>query len=187
MAISDVDGAFVSLLDKGIDVQAALKYVKKNGSLKNFDRANKGKVKRLDRPLRLLEQKVDILVPAALENQITERNAGRVKAKIVAEAANGPVTPEADDILKEKGTFVIPDILCNAGGVTVSYLEWVQNRMGYYWTAERVHEDLQQFMDRAFEAVLLTSKNFKVPMRTAAFIVAIERVTRAAELRGLYA
>jgi glutamate dehydrogenase/leucine dehydrogenase len=186
-AISDVDGAFVSMDDKGINVSAALKHVAKNGSLKGFDKIAKNKVKKLKDPMKLLEQNVDILIPAALENQITEKNAKRVKAKIIAEAANGPVTPEADSILAENGVFLIPDILCNAGGVTVSYLEWVQNRMGYYWTAERIQEDLQQFMDNAFDAVLDTAKNFKVPMRTAAFIVAIERVTRAAELRGLYA
>ncbi|HVP06916.1 MAG TPA: glutamate dehydrogenase, partial [Candidatus Acidoferrum sp.] len=135
----------------------------------------------------LLELDVDILIPAALENQITKANAARVKATMIAECANGPCTPEADDILEQKKTFIIPDILCNAGGVGVSYLEWVQNRMGYYWTNERVQEDLELMMESSFAAVLETSLQYKVPMRTAAFVVAIKRVVKAAELRGLYA
>ena len=182
-AISDVDGAFVS--EKGIDAQMAANYVLEHGSLKNFDKH--APVEKMDDPMELLELSVDLLIPAALENQITKTNAKRVKAKIIAECANGPCTPEADDILEKKGTFIIPDILCNAGGVTVSYLEWVQNRMGYYWTEQRVQEDLQRIMEDAFAKVLQTSLQFEVPMRTAAFIVGIKRVTEAAELRGLYA
>ncbi len=138
-------------------------------------------------PMKLLELEVDILIPAALENQITEENAANVKAKIIAECANGPVTPEADDILEENNIFIIPDILCNAGGVTVSYLEWVQNRMGYYWRKERINEELEQIMKKAFDEVLATSLNNKVNMRIAAFLLAIDVVTKAAELRGLYA
>ncbi len=103
--------------------------------------------------MKLLELPVDILVPAALENQITTQNAARVKARILAEGANGPTTPGADAILNKKGVFVIPDILCNAGGVTVSYLEWVQNRMGYYWTEERVNQDLKRIMETSFDKV----------------------------------
>ena len=127
------------------------------------------------------------MIPAALENQITEENAANVTAKMIAECANGPVTPEADDILEKNGVFLIPVILCNAGGVTVSYLEWVQNRMGYYWNKDRVHEDLERIMVDAFDKVLETSLQNKVNMRIAAFRLAIDRVTRAAELRGLYA
>jgi len=182
-AISDVDGAFVN--KKGIDPKEAIAYVGKHKSLKGFHKhAN---VEKLANPMELLELPVDILIPAALENQITGDNASRIRARIVAECANGPCTPEADDILEKKKTFIIPDILCNAGGVGVSYLEWVQNRMGYYWTNEHVQQDLKQMMDRAFASVLETSLKHKVPMRTAAFIVAIQRVARAAELRGLYA
>ncbi|MBD3166125.1 glutamate dehydrogenase, partial [bacterium] len=152
VAISDVEGAFVS--DEGIDVTAAVDHVLKHRSLKGFD--SHANVTKLDDAMKLLEWDVDILVPAALENQITEENADRVQAKVIAEAANGPCTPEADQILADKGIFMIPDILANAGGVTVSYFEWVQNRMGYYWDLERVKEDLKRYMDAAFESVLVT-------------------------------
>lgn len=181
--ISDIDGAFFS--EEGINIEEALKHVQRVGSLKDFQKTNK--VERLTNPLELLELPVDILIPAALENQITRENAGRVKAKIIAECANGPLTPEADDVFEKKGTFIIPDILCNAGGVTVSYFEWVQNRMGFYWNDEMIHTELKRYMDSAFANVLNSSLSYKVPMRTAAFITAIQRVTRAAELRGLYA
>jgi glutamate dehydrogenase (NAD(P)+) len=182
-AISDVDGAFFS--DKGIDPNKAIEYVKEHKTLKGFD--STGNADRIDNAMELLELPVDILIPAALENQITEDNAGRLKAKLIAECANGPCTPEADDILDSKGVFIIPDILCNAGGVTVSYLEWVQNRMGYYWKAERIHQDLEEIMNGSFQSVLETSLKYKVAMRIAAFIVGIQRVVRASELRGLYA
>ena len=183
VAISDVSGAYQN--KNGIDMKAAIAHVHANGTLAGFEKA--AKVEKLKDPMKLLELDVDILIPAALENQITRSNAKRIKATIIAECANGPCTPEADDILEEKKTFIIPDILCNAGGVGVSYLEWVQNRMGYYWTHEKVHEDLQLMMNKAFTTVLETSLEYKVPMRTAAFIVAINRVVRASELRGLYA
>ncbi len=182
-AISDIDGAFYN--PKGIDPKMAITYLAKHKSLKGFH--TQAEVESITNPMDLLELPVDILIPAALENQITAKNASKIKAKIIAECANGPCTPEADDILEKKKTFVIPDILCNAGGVGVSYLEWVQNRMGYYWTIENVQKDLKQMMDQAFDVVLETSLKHKVPMRTAAFVVAIQRVARAAELRGLYA
>ncbi len=181
--ISDIDGAFVS--DSGIDPGLAVKHVEQYGTLKGFDKH--AHVQKLDDPMKLLELPVDLLIPAALENQITKSNARRIKAKIIAECANGPCTPEADEILEKKKKFVIPDILCNAGGVTVSYLEWVQNRMGYYWTEERIQDDLKRLMEDAFARVLQTSLKYDVPMRTAAFIVGIQRVTEASELRGLYA
>lgn len=180
VAISDVDGAFLD--PAGIDVDAAMRHVAAKGSLRGFREAQK-----ISDPMKLLEQPVDILVPAALENQITEKNAPRIRARIVAEGANGPTTPAADEILHRNGVFVIPDILCNAGGVTVSYLEWVQNRIGYYWTEERVNSDLRRLMESAFESVYATMKRHRVDMRIAAFIVAIQRVTDASEMRGLYA
>jgi glutamate dehydrogenase (NAD(P)+) len=183
VAISDVSGAYTK--KDGIDPNVAIAHVEKHKTLQGFEK-QRG-VEKLADPMKLLELPVDILIPAALENQITKKNAARIKAKLVAECANGPCTPEADDILEKKKVFIVPDILCNAGGVGVSYLEWVQNRMGYYWTEARVQEDLELMMNRAFDSVLDRSLRHDVPMRTAAFIVSIERVVKASELRGLYA
>jgi len=184
IAISDVTGAYVN--EDGIDVDKALAWVEGNGGkLTGFETS--GTATKMDDPMMLLELDVDALIPAAMENQITESNAHDIRAKIIAECANGPVTPEADAILNEKGVFIIPDILCNAGGVTVSYFEWVQNKTGYYWREERVLEELHGIMRDAFRNVLAASLKHEVPMRVAAFIVAIESVTRTAELRGLYA
>ena len=184
VAISDVTGAYRN--DTGIDIGVALGWVKEHdGTLAGFEGA--GVAERMADPMGLLELDVDVLIPAALENQLTAKNAGNVKAKIVAECANGPVTPEADQVFNEKGVFVIPDILCNAGGVTVSYFEWVQNRAAYYWSEERVLEELDRIMRKSFQDVLASSLKYDVPMRVAAFIVAMERVTKVAELRGLYA
>jgi glutamate dehydrogenase (NAD(P)+) len=134
----------------------------------------------------LLESDCDILVPAALENQITRANAPKIRAKVIAEAANGPTTPEADEILFDRGIFVIPDILCNAGGVTVSYFEWVQDMQSFFWTEARINESLKEIMDRAFEAVHGMSERHEVDMRTAAYMVAVARVAEATTLRGLY-
>ena len=183
VAISDIDGAFYS--KDGIDPGNAIDYVRKNSTLKDYEKSEK--VEKLTDAMKLLELPVDILIPAALENQITSKNAGNVKAEIIAECANGPISPRGDDILDAKGVFIIPDVLCNAGGVTVSYLEWVQNRMGYYWSLPQVEETLENNMSNSFKEVLRTSLERKVSLRTAAFIVAIERVSQTAELRGLYA
>jgi glutamate dehydrogenase (NAD(P)+) len=180
VAIGDADGAYRKM--SGIDVDAAILHVTRHGSLAGFTGAT-----RMRRASELLELPVDILVPAALENQITTQNAGRVRARIIAEGANGPTTPGADEMLARQGTFIIPDILCNAGGVTVSYLEWVQNRIGYYWPEQRVNEDLRRIMEAAFDEVYALSRRRRVSMRIAAFMLAIQRVTEAAEMRGLYA
>jgi len=132
----------------------------------------------------LLELNVDVLVPAALENQITEKNAERIKAKVVVELANGPTTSAADRILTERGVTVLPDILANAGGVTVSYFEWVQNRMGYYWGLDEVHEKLKRIMDHAALEVNATRENHKTSMRNAAYLCAVDRIAKAIATRG---
>jgi len=177
--ICDVKGAIYN--SGGINIKSLIKYVEKNRCVVGFPEAEP-----FDKN-ELLYADVDILVPAALENQITEENAGLVKAKIIAEGANGPVTPDADPILEKNGVFVIPDILCNAGGVTVSYFEWVQDRQGYFWTKKSVNEKLERFMTRSFKDVLKVALKNKVHLRLAAFMVAIERVADVVKLRGIYA
>ncbi len=132
----------------------------------------------------LLELPVDVLVPAALENQITDKNAAKIKAKYIIEMANGPVTPEADEILFERGVVSLPDVLCNAGGVTVSYFEWAQNNMGYYWTKEEVWAKLKVLMDKAFADTWQIYTTKKVNPRMAAYILAVDRVVKAMKLRG---
>jgi glutamate dehydrogenase (NAD(P)+) len=126
-------------------------------------------------------------VPAALENQITLDNASKIKAKIIAEGANGPTTPDAHKFLHERGVFVIPDILANSGGVTTSYFEWVQDRHGYFWEEAEVNQKLERKMCEAFDAVFNTAQKYKTDMRTAAYIVAINRVATVTKMRGMYA
>lgn len=179
VAVSDVYGGIYN--PKGLDIPKLLQYAEKKKTVVGFPKS---------RPInnqKLLELECDILIPAALENQITRSNAHHIKAKILAEGANGPTTPEADKILDKKKVFVIPDILCNAGGVTVSYFEWVQDRMGYFWTEEEVNERLENIMTKAFGDVLEMSLRHKVNMRIAAFMVAIKRVVDVIKLRGIYA
>jgi glutamate dehydrogenase/leucine dehydrogenase len=130
---------------------------------------------------------VDILIPAALENQITIDNAASIRAKVLIEGANGPTTPEAHRQLHERGVFVVPDILANSSGVTASYFEWVQDRYGYFWTEREVNERLEAKMFQAFTAVLQTALKYQVDMRTAAYIVAIQRVADVTRVRGMYA
>ncbi len=178
VAAADVSGAVHH--PGGLDVPALIRYVTDRRGVREFPGA-----RRLDSPI--VEVDCDILIPAALENQITQENAERVKARVVAEGANGPTTPDADRLLEKRGVFVIPDILCNSGGVTVSYFEWVQNRMGLYWPEDEVNQRLEHTMVMAFRDVLAKSMEHKVNMRVAAFMVAIERVVKVLMLRGLYA
>ena len=165
----------------GIDVNDAIAYVVKN---RHLDGYSKGEV---ISGADLLTLDVDVLVPAALENVITTKNAGGIRARIICEGANGPTTAAADSILEENGVFVIPDILANAGGVTVSYFEWVQDRGGYFWTEQLVNDRLGDIMVQSFQAVLNLSKQHKVNMRTAAYMLAISRVATVHRLRGVYA
>lgn len=133
-----------------------------------------------------MELECDILVPAAMEDQITDANAGNIKAKLIVEGANGPTSANADKILNDKGIIVVPDILANAGGVTVSYFEWVQNRMGYFWTEERVNRRADRVMKSAFDVVFDTGKKHVVSLRTAAYIVAIDKVATTQKFRGVF-
>lgn len=176
VAVVDLYGGIYS--EEGVNPYELVKYVKQNGSVKNYPGTTSIST------AELLALPVDILVPAALENQITADNAHEVKAKILGEGANGPTTPEADKILTEKGVFIVPDILANAGGVTVSYFEWVQNLMNYYWTEEEVNAKLEQLMVKAFADVYAMHKAYNVDTRTAAYMVAINRVAQAIKDRG---
>ncbi|MGH7663858.1 MAG: Glu/Leu/Phe/Val family dehydrogenase [Gemmatimonadaceae bacterium] len=179
IAISDRSGGLYNR--NGIDVEAAVAHVRKHRSLDGFeggDRLTNDELLTLD---------VDVLLPAALENVITSKNASRIRAKIICEGANGPTTAAADSILEEKGIFVVPDILANAGGVTVSYFEWVQNRGGYFWPEDVVNDRLREIMARSFKDVLDLSAQHKVNMRTAAYMLAISRVATVHRLRGVYA
>ena len=178
VAASDVSGSIHN--PDGLDVTALLAHVAARKGVAGFSGGQ---------PLTtsILEYDCDILVPAALENQITGDNAGRIKAKIIGEGANGPTTPDADKVLDARGVWVIPDILCNSGGVTVSYFEWVQNRMGFYWMEDEVNGRLREKMEHAFSDVLATAVREKVSLRIAGYMVAIRRVLRVHELRGMYA
>jgi glutamate dehydrogenase (NAD(P)+) len=178
VAVSDSSGGISNA--KGLDPQRVSAWKREHGTVVGFPGADA--VSNTE----ILELDCEILIPAALENQITDHNAPSIKAKIVAEAANGPTTPEADQILYDRGVFVIPDILCNAGGVTVSYFEWVQDMQSFFWTESRINESLHEIMDRAFEDVHHMSDRHSVHMRTAAYMVAVARVAEATTLRGLY-
>jgi glutamate dehydrogenase (NAD(P)+) len=178
-AISDRTGGLYKA--EGIDVDAAVKYVRQHRSLEGYTDGDKITNEEL------LTLDVDVLLPAALENVITRKNASKIRAKVICEGANGPTTAVADAILDEKGIFVIPDILANAGGVTVSYFEWVQDRGGYFWAEDIVNERLMQIMSSSFHAVLELARLHKVNMRTAAYMLSISRVATVHRLRGIYA
>ncbi len=180
VAISDISGGYYN--PEGIDVQAAIDFVAKSES-RNLDGYKGGQ---MVSNAELLELTCDILVPAAMEDQITPENAMNIKAKLIVEGANGPTTADADPILRNKGILVVPDILANAGGVTVSYFEWVQNRLGYYWTEERVHRRSDRVMKQAFDHIYTTAEKYNVDMRIAAYIVALDKVASTLKLRGSF-
>lgn len=179
LAVSDISGVYYN--SNGIDIDAALAYrVSNRGTLEGYKEAE---VLPADELFRL---PVDVLVPAAKEDVITNRNAREIQAKLIVEGANGPTSATADDVINEKGIMVVPDILANAGGVTVSYFEWVQNRIGYKWTLERINRRTDRIMKDAFNHVYETSKKFNVSLRIAAYIVAIDKVASTYKYRGGY-
>ncbi len=177
VSVSDISGAYYN--ENGIDIDKAVKYRDANkGSLEGFTGA--GKISGDE----LLTLPVDVLVPAAKEDVITHHNASKIQAKLIVEGANGPTSSKADSIIYDKGISVVPDILANAGGVTVSYFEWVQNRLGYKWTADRVNRRSDRIMKDAFDNVYKTSVEYKVSMRIAAYMVAIDKVAKTYKFRG---
>jgi glutamate dehydrogenase (NAD(P)+) len=177
VAVSDVSGAYVN--PKGLNIPEMLSYVLKNkGLLAGYQGAE-----RID-PDQLLALDVELLIPAALGDVITAKNVDQIKANLIIEGANGPIDPEADAKLNERKILVLPDILANAGGVTVSYFEWAQNRQHYKWTLDRVRQELDRTLTEAFESVWQESVSKKVSLRTSAFMLAIQRVKRASELAG---
>ena len=178
IALSDSGGGVVNL--KGLDIEAALAHKQMTGKLKGLPSADSISNQEL------LELKCDILVPAALENQITAENASRIKASIIAEAANAAVTPGADEALGKKDCFVIPDILCNAGGVIVSYFEWVQDLQGLFWSEAEVNNQLEKIMIRSFKEIYEVAQKRKLAMRVAAYVQAVGRVSDATNVRGLF-
>lgn len=178
IAVSDSRGGIYN--PNGLNIQDVWHYKQEHGTVTTFPGVKS--ISNED----LLELPCDILIPGAYENQITEKNASRIKAKIVCEGANGPVTPEADKILTGNGIFVIPDILANAGGVTASYFEWVQDIQAFFWDENQINMKLKELMTKAFANVLNMSKKYNVDMRTAAYIVAVNRVSEALAVRGIY-
>jgi glutamate dehydrogenase (NAD(P)+) len=179
LSLSDIYGSIYN--EDGLDIPAVLAWIQKHKRLDGYADAehlpNEGQ----------LEIECDVLVPAATENQITSENVDRIKARVIVEGANGPTTAAADKVLEERGVLVVPDILANAGGVTVSYFEWVQDRMGYFWTEEIVNSRLEQTMVNSFEEVHSTAKKYDVSLRSAAYILAIDRVVSVYRMRGIFA
>lgn len=179
VAVTDWKGGAYD--DRGLDIDAMVDYARQARSVEGFPGGE---------PLtndQLFSLDVDVLIPAAMENQITAQNARSIRARLVIEGANGPTTPDAHRILDERGIFIVPDILANAGGVTASYFEWVQDRHGYFWSEQEVNERLEAKMTTAFETVLRTALRYRVDLRTAAYVVAIDRVATVTRMRGMYA
>jgi glutamate dehydrogenase/leucine dehydrogenase len=177
VSISEIDGTLTDR-EKGIDIEALEKYKAETGHIAGFEALEKSDVQDC------FEKDADIFIPAAIENTIHKDNADSIKAKVILELANGPITPEADEILKNKGVLIVPDILANAGGVAVSYFEQVQNAYGYYWSEKEVLERLKEVMENAFSEVWEKKEEYKTDMRTGAYILAISRVAQAMRDRG---
>ncbi|MFN8485718.1 MAG: Glu/Leu/Phe/Val dehydrogenase [Anaerolineae bacterium] len=178
VAVSDQYGGIYN--PRGLHIEGVMEAVRNTGRVDGYadaDRVNNAE---------LLELPCDILIPAALENQITDKNADRIQARLIVEGANGPTTPEADDILDDRGVFIVPDILANAGGVTVSYFEWVQDIAFFFWSEEEVNDKLRAIMTRSYNDVLRIAQEKGTDLRVAALILAVERVARALEIRGIY-
>ncbi|MBV9229932.1 MAG: Glu/Leu/Phe/Val dehydrogenase [Chloroflexi bacterium] len=178
VALSDIKGGVYN--PNGIDVHTALRYSKEHGNLTGLPGAE------MVTNAELLELPCDVLVPAALENQLTRKNAGRVQARLVIEAANGPTTPEADLIFNDRGITVVPDILANAGGVTVSYFEWVQDLQRFFWVEQEINNRLEAIMTRSYQAVREKALEQETNLRMGAYLLAVARVAEATELRGVY-
>ncbi|MFZ4628402.1 MAG: Glu/Leu/Phe/Val family dehydrogenase [Blastocatellia bacterium] len=179
IAISDIHGGIHH--DQGLDVPEVLRHLSTNKTLEGYPNASSISNHEL------LELECEVLIPAATENQITSHNANRIKCRILAEGANGPTTATADEILERNGVFVLPDILANAGGVTCSYFEWVQDRMGYFWKESMVNERLQDVMEDSFRDVIKYAETHRVNNRIAAYMLAIARVAYVTQIRGIYA
>ena len=179
VGVSDINGGIWN--EKGLDVAALIKQYERSRSFEGFPGAAK------ITNAQLLELDCDILIPAANENQIRGRNAGSIKAKIIVEGANGPTTQHADEILNQNGVLVVPDILANAGGVTVSYFEWVQDRAGFFWREQEVNERLEDIMVQSFKDVAGMAEKYSVSFRIAAYMLGISRVAHDTMVRGLYA
>ena len=180
VAISDINGGYYN--ENGIDIPAAIQYAEEHGkSLEGLDVGDKITNEEL------LELECDVLIPAAKEDQISKKNADKIKARIIAEGANGPITANADSVLEQRDIWVVPDILANAGGVTVSYFEWVQDRQGYFWTEERVNRRLNRMMREAFDNIYRIGDKYDITLRQAAYVFAIDKVARVLRMRGIYA
>ena len=179
IGISNSKGGLLN--QKGIDVPAALSYMEQKGTFKGFKEGE------FVSNVEMLSQPCDILIPAATDSQINSGNAEKLQCGVVIEGANGATTSKADAILEERGIMIIPDILANAGGATVDYFEWVQDRAGFFWRASEVREELQTFMDTAFDEVMKYCEKYKVTPRLGAYTLAIDKVSRDYRTRGLYA
>ncbi len=178
VGLSDINGGIYNA--KGINIPRALRYSKEHGTLRGLPETEPVSNKEL------LELPCDILIPAALENQLTIENATQIKARLIVEAANGPTTPEADHILNDRGITIVPDILANAGGVTVSYFEWVQDLQRFFWAEQEINQRLEAIMVRAYQAVQRKSQEQETNLRLGAYLLAVARVAEATELRGVY-